>query len=305
MLRNDKNLSETDIRTEGSEMAFLVASLADKRPWLKTGTLCKSLERHKMLHLGVAKMVPPFEIVRMKLGGTYFLAGLGGEGRVIVDGRWKTCSPGQAFLLPPGTLHAFEAMPRQDWEFCWIRFQEDLPGQPIADANSPVLASFDGRPLRHAILGLHEEAKGPARGEMEAHWLDLIFRHIQIFAGPHQLDPRLQQLFKEVGETIGQAWENQKMAAKACLSERQLERLCIRQLGRTPRQHLIWLRMHRAAAMLAQGELKIEAIAHEVGYSNPFVFSSTFKRCMGWAPSEYPRRVMATQLTSKPAPSSS
>ncbi len=184
MLRNDKNLSETDIRTEGSELAFLVASLADKRPWLKTGTLCKSLERHKMLHLGVAKMVPPFEIVRMKLGGTYFLAGLGGEGRVIVDGRWKTCSPGQAFLLPPGTLHAFEAMPRQDWEFCWIRFQEDLPGQPIADANSPVLASFDGRPLRHAILGLHEEAKGPARGEMEARWLDLIFRHIQIFAGP-------------------------------------------------------------------------------------------------------------------------
>ncbi|MBT3469511.1 MAG: helix-turn-helix transcriptional regulator, partial [Opitutae bacterium] len=70
-----------------------------------------------------------------------------------------------------------------------------------------------------------------------------------------------------------------------------LERLCLRQLGRTPRQHLIWLRMHRAAILLSSTNQKIETIAFEVGYANPFAFSSTFRRCMGWSPSNYPGRL--------------
>ena len=35
---------------------------------------------------------------------------------------------------------------------------------------------------------------------------------------------------------------------------------------------------------------KIEAIAETVGYENPFVFSNTFKKWIGWRPSEYRRR---------------
>ena len=87
--------------------------------------------------------------------------------------------------------------------------------------------------------------------------------------------------------------DNARMARAACVGERQLERLCLRQLGRTPRQHLIWLRMHRAAELLSEGRLKIEAVANEVGYANSFVFSTTFKRCMGWKPSGYPGLGMA------------
>ena len=62
------------------------------------------------------------------------------------------------------------------------------------------------------------------------------------------------------------------------------------QLGRTPRQQLICLGMRRAADLLAEREAKVETIAARVGYRNPFVFSTTFKRVMGWPPSEYPGR---------------
>lgn len=55
-------------------------------------------------------------------------------------------------------------------------------------------------------------------------------------------------------------------------------------------QQFIWLRMRRAAELLQTTDAKIEAIAREVGYQNPFVFSTTFKRCLGWSPSEYPGR---------------
>ncbi len=287
-----KTMLKTDIRTVGSEQTILRSSIKDRSDWIIGSPICSSLERHKILHLGAARMQPPFEIVRSKLGGSYFLAGLAGDGRVLVDGRWKTCHPGQAFLLSPGTMHAFHSMPGKAWSFCWVRFQDDTLSSPVAEANSPVLASFDGETFRHAILGLHEEATGGARPEMEMLWLELVYRYVDDFAKPQLLDSRLLRLLAKVEASLGDAWNNEKMARVACLSERQLERLCFRQLGRTPRQHLIWLRMHRAAALLSSSDQKIETIALEVGYSNPFVFSSTFKRCMGWYPSRYPGRVV-------------
>jgi AraC-like DNA-binding protein len=81
------------------------------------------------------------------------------------------------------------------------------------------------------------------------------------------------------------------MAREVHLSEKQLERLCRRELGRTPRQQLIWLRMRRAAELLADDTRKIANVTAGVGYENPFVFSIAFKRCMGWLPSEHSSRV--------------
>ena len=66
-------------------------------------------------------------------------------------------------------------------------------------------------------------------------------------------------------------------------------------MGRPPRQQLIWLRMRHAAALLAHGDAKVETVAARVGYQNPFVFSRTFKRVMGWPPSEYPGRGAASK----------
>ncbi|MBT4224585.1 MAG: AraC family transcriptional regulator [Opitutae bacterium] len=291
MSKSDIILSETDIRTVGSEQTILRSSIKDKREWIMGSPVCTSLSRHQILHLGVARMLPPFEIVRSKLGGSYFLAGLSGEGRVLVDGRWKKCLSGQAFLLHPGTMHAFCAEKGKPWSFCWVRFQDDTLSPPVAEANSPVLASFDGETFRHAILGLHKEATTRTRPEMETLWLGLVNRYINDFAKPQLLDSRLLWLFEKVEDSLGEAWNNRKMARVACLGERQLERLCLRQLGRTPRQHLIWLRMHRAAILLSSTNQKIEPIAFEVGYANPFAFSSTFRRCMGWSPSNYPGRL--------------
>ena len=286
MLKIDNHLSETDIRSPGSVQQILRSSTVDKRDWIQNAPVCESLKRHNILHLGVATMKPPFEIVRMKLGGSYFLAGLEGKGRCIIDGRWKSCSPGQAFLLPPGTMHAFESLPKNDWSFCWVRFKEGA----VEEANSPVLASFNCEAFRHAILGLFNEATNGQRPGMELLWSDVVYRYIQEFAEPSFLDNRLQQLFRQVEESIAENWSNERMAQVACIGERQLERMCLKQLGRTPRQHLIWLRMHKAATLLNEGDLKVESIAAEVGYANPFTFSNTFKRYMGWPPSDYPSR---------------
>ena len=290
MSHPDQQLSETDIRPAGAVVAMIRADAEDSRAWLKGAVVCTALAVRQIRHLAVAHMPSPFEIVRTKLGGSYFLACFGGEGRVLVDGRWTKCRPGQAVLLPPGTLHAFHTAPDQAWDFCWVRYQERAGQRPLAAAPTPVVARFDPEPLRHAILGLHRECSSARDPAAMDRWVDLVQHYVQSFSEPASLDPRLWTLWERVSSSLDHSWTITEMAKSVHLSEKHLQRLCQKELGRSPRQQLIWLRMRRAAELLRLRSSKIETIAAAVGYHNPFVFSTTFKRIMGWSPSEYPGR---------------
>lgn len=290
MSATDPRLSETDIRSPAAEVRTVRADDDDTRPWLAGAPVCPALARVQVRHLGVARMPAPFEIVRSRLGGSYFLACFAGEGRVLVDGAWVPCRRGQAALLPPGTLHAFHTVKGGRWEFCWVRYQE-RPGQkPLAAAHTPVVASYDPEPLRLAVLGFHHECTTAAVPAAVDAWIGLIVHYVERFARPAGMDDRLWRLWERVASDLARPWTVTEMAAEVHLSEKQLQRLCHKELGRNPRRQLIWLRMRHAAELLVSSGAKIETIAAQVGYQNPFVFSTTFKRVMGWTPSEYPGR---------------
>ena len=290
MRRTDTHLSETDIRSPRAQASIVRSDVADARPWLAAAPVCTALAHHAIRHVAVADMPAPFKIVRTRLGGSYFLASFGGEGRVLIDGRWTRCSAGVGVLLPPGTLQAFHTPAKGRWQFCWVRYQERAGQKPLAAVQTPVVGRFDPEPLRLAILGLHHEcsaAKVPAAIE---HWVELVHGYVASFAHPASMDRRLWRLWEMVAASLDHPWTVGHMAEAATMSAKHLERLCRKALGRPPRQQLIWLRMRLAADLLTQSDAKIETIAGRVGYQNPFVFSTTFKRVMGFSPSEYPGR---------------
>lgn len=290
MSATDAELSETDIRSPEASTWTVRADVEDDRAWLEGSPVCAGLEHCQVRHLGVAEMPWPFKIVRTKLGGSYFLACFGGEGRVLVDGCWVACRPGQAALLAPGTLHALHAVRGGRWDFCWVRYQERAGQKPLAAAQTPVIAAYDAEPLRLAILGLHRECTTVKSPPVIEGWIGLIHQYVVRFAHPASLDGRLWKLWEKVAASLEHPWTVTEMASEAHLSEKQLQRLCLKELGRNPRRQLIWLRMRHAAELLTNSHAKVETVASRVGYQNPFVFSTTFKRVMGWSPSAYPGR---------------
>ncbi|MFT5104617.1 MAG: AraC-like DNA-binding protein [Pseudoalteromonas tetraodonis] len=293
MLRNDKDLSETDIRHPESCMLTVRADDAgDGRPWHDAGARCRLLDGYHIEHAGVGRMPAPFEIVRTALGGSYFLSCFGGSGEVLVNGRWETCGVGEAFLLAPGTLHAFRATTGGRWDFSWVRYREVAGQKPVARASSPVMARFPAQPFLHAVSGLYHASAAPeARPAAVAQWVDLVHNYVLEYAQPAGGDARLDRVWEAVGRDLAADWSTASMAEIAHVSEKQLERLCKRDLGRTPRQHLIALRMHRAAELLTSTDATVESIAAAVGYQNPFTFSTRFRRFSGWPPSRYPARL--------------
>lgn len=274
----------------GNRLWAVRSTAEDRRRFLADSPVCAALARYHIAHLGVQEACDPYRIVRTNQQGTFFLACVEGEGRVLADGRWQRVGAGTACLLLPHMLNAFHAVAGRRWRFCWVRYRDAAHQQPVVPASSPRVAKFDASALQHAILGLHHECAGAAAPETLLHWIELAQAYVGRFVRPWQTESRLAQVWEEVAARLAEDWSLERLAGLARMSGEHLRRLCQRELGRSPKQHVTFLRVRRAAELLSTTRLKVEVVAQEVGYQNPFVFSTTFKRWTGWRPSDYPGR---------------
>ncbi len=291
----DAELSDITVHNPRARMRGVRAPHVEPRPWIESFPVCHILTQYQIIHVGVHETPAPMKIVRTKQTTTYFLACYGGKGQVMVDGRWRVCRAGFACLLPAHTLNAFEALPGSKWQFCWVCYQRPTEQRPISDSTTPVMARFDPLPLHSAILGLMYECNGPGQPTLIQEWADLIHAYVLRFAQPSDQPDQLRMLWERVAAQLADEWSLARLAREAGYSNEHLRRLCRRQLGRSPMHQVTYLRMRRATELLATTELTIEAIAHEVGYHNPFVFSNAFTKWIGWRPSEYRRRKTANK----------
>ncbi len=257
------------------------------REWIVRAEQCPALRLHHIRHVGIADAAVPYEMVRTNLSGSYMLACVSGSGRILLDGRWQVCGEGWACLAPPHVLHAFHAVPRTRWGFCWVRYEQPDEQKPVISSASPVLARFNGRPLHSAIQGLHDEMTVKADPILVQHWVELIQGYVIRFAQPWHVDDRLWHIWEAVDRQLAEPWTLEKLCRLAHCSSEHLRRLCRQQLGRSPMHQVTYLRMRRAASLLASTNDKIGTISETIGYQNPFVFSNTFKKWIGWRPSEY------------------
>lgn len=258
----------------------------DTHQWVVRGEDCSALRQRHISHVGVGDAAVPYRIVRTNLSGASFRATLGGEGRILLDGRWRPHKRGMTSLASAHTLHAFHAIPSQRWQYCWVRYTSESPRSKLG-VLSPVIRAFDGEPVRHAIMGLVQEMQGAGDAANCVLWVDLIERYVDRFAEPWQDEKRLISLWAKVQADLAHAWTLKKLAGLAALSTEHLRRRCQRSMGRSPMQQLTVLRIQHAAHMLATTDEKIEAVAHSVGYQNPFAFSNTFKKITGMRPSSF------------------
>lgn len=285
--------------------AFGVRAGAWKPPaWLKGLPLCPALGQHQILHMGVARVSGAIDFAgaggdaRPPTGQTScFVACLSGEGRLGVDGRWYRCSAGTAYFVPGSRMGGMvPGMSGKSWEFCWVcrleRSESEYMRGPVE------MAWFDPLPLRYAIEGLACECKGEAVPKDIQYWADLIDSYVMRIARRGPEHQSLTALWERVSADLDADWNLPRLAREAGYSCGHLGRLCRRAFGRSPMHQVTWLRMRRAAEMLATTNLTVEAVAQQVGYANPFVFSNAFMRWVGWRPSDY-RRKNNKQFTSR------
>lgn len=289
MIDAESSIHPEDNEILGASTRYQVvrSDVSDQRDWMQDGPICPLLGQHHISHCGIMEAVPPFEIVRADQNGTFMLACLAGEGVVLTDGRWKIIRPGQACLLPPFVMNALKCLPGNTWTFAWVRYREERETRPIVSSTSPITGNFSPAPLKAAIEGLHFECQAENGAAALHHWSELVHHYVLRFAQPHTSDDRLWRVWQRVETDLARQWTLDELADIACLSGEHLRRLCRKELGRSPMQHLTHLRLQRARHLLSITDDKVEVIARAVGFESAHTFSNTFHKWIGRRPSEF------------------
>ena len=109
------------------------------------------------------------------------------------------------------------------------------------------------------------------------------FRHPQI----ERICYDMQQKFKNPDYKVSGA------ARKAGISDVYFRRLFKEELGMSPLQYLITLRIAHAKNLITYEKKSVSEVASESGFSDIYYFSRMFKKATGFTPTEYRRYVNA------------
>lgn len=255
--------------------------------WALDAKQCAELNAHRIAWLGLDTVYAPYSRVRLSPSGSFILACLEGEGRVLLEGRWERVTAGSLCLAPPRVLNAFHAVPKRRWVFAWIRYHEEPWVKPLVGADSPLRLTAGAEDLGRMIAGLRAEWDGVRDAALVHHWVSLVQGFAERLARPWRSGSRVAVLWETVARDLTADWKLTRLAAECSLSAEHLRRVCRRELGRTPMEHVTYMRIQRAQELLETTEEKLDAIAPQVGYHSAVVFSRAFTRYVGLTPSEY------------------
>ncbi|MEX0669389.1 MAG: AraC family transcriptional regulator [Pirellulales bacterium] len=260
---------------------------AGTRQWSLTRDDCTELATHRIMHLGMTDAAVPYRRVRLRPTGSFVMVCHEGRGRILLDGRWQSSRKGVACLAPPRVLNAFHALPGSRWQFAWIRFDEPEHVRPLVTAASPVRVRCDADTLWRIMSGLRAEWESGQESRLIHHWIELAHGEARRIAQPWRVDDRLWEVWDEVAHDLAASWTLDTLAARYRASKEQFRRVCLRDLGRSPMQHLTSLRIERAQHLLTATQDKVESIAQQLGFKDASVFSRAFKRWVGRSPKSY------------------
>ena len=279
-----------DITIIGERTSHRAVRRPDSAPqlWAEETPVCPVLARHHMLHLGVVEAVAPYRFARRSTRAFELLACFGGEGRILVDGAWRSFGPGAAALMPQNSVAGYFATGREPWKLVWVCYRWPESRLALSSPGASVLASHDPMPLLHAVEGLRHEClrPDPELTCMEQ-WCSLVHLQVLRFTRPWRGADSMRQLWERVAASLDEDWTLARLAGAAGCCEEALRRRCQREFGRSPAQQLAFLRLSRAAELLLGTDAKLEVIAGAVGYGDAFAFSTAFKKWCGLPPREF------------------
>ena len=99
-------------------------------------------------------------------------------------------------------------------------------------------------------------------------------------------DPCIARSLELIHNLPNHPWDLVGLAAMVGLSRAAFAKRFNDLMGEPPISYLSWWRLAIAADLLRTPDATVTAVAHQLGYANPFTFSNAFKRHHGVSPSQ-------------------
>lgn len=242
--------------------------------------------------------VPPFSSIGLILQG---------EGVICIDKKPIHPTAGQLYLLPSNTLQTFSTSASDPYHKYFCHFEIschetdlfELIHLPLCvDSPDPERSEALFREMIDALNGNDILSALKAKQAL----LNLLCHYMEccspetISLAAQDFDSPLSNAILYVQDHLSEQITVSEMAQAAGYHVSHFTQLFQKQMGISPGQFIQKKKSDTAAQLLTSTDLPVAEIADSLGFSNPFYFSSFFKKQTGMTPSAYRTIYLRTYL---------
>ena len=222
-----------------------------------------------------------------------------GKGWFEVDGKRQVVTPNFYFILPAGTSHAYGPDHSTPWSIYWLHFSGDKASYFIDRPNQAIEIDISQNTRFSDRILLFEEIY---RNLEMGYSIDNLgytsiclwhmlgsFRYLSQFRKIKEVlqqDP-VSRSIEFMRTHLSQKLSLDDIAAHCGLS---LSHFCLlfkKKTSRTPLNYLTYLRIQQVCQLLDFTPMKINEVARQTSFDDPFYFTRVFTKTMGASPAKY------------------
>lgn len=224
-----------------------------------------------------------------------------GKGWYQLNDTKYSVQENQFFFVPKHTPHSYGADEKDPWTVYWIHFSGNFANLYVKN-HSTVTTIYQSanNNTRESILVFEEIYHTLTCGFNEDnlhHSCSTLYYFLNSFnyCNKHHLTYRknesvLKESIRFMQANLEKNISVKDMSENVNLSESYFFSLFKKQIGYTPLNYLINLRMKVACDMLYYTNLKVNQICPKVGINDPLYFSKLFTKVLGFSPTEYRKK---------------
>lgn len=263
-----------------------VLKVIERKSWDLKLNFCGYAKTHPLHSFGPA--VRPHYLIHYVLSG---------EGYYYIGNQQYHIRPGQGFLIEPDVLTFYQAHGTNPWEYVWIGFSGEMAIDVLykigLNAEVPVFTHENRQEIKELIDSMMACNTMSVSDELKRNGLlYLLFSCLSENRSAIRLDDRNNNVYiQKAVEFIKNNYHTNikvsDIADYVCLNRSYLYTLFTQNLSMTPQEYLNTFRLTKACELLGLTEYPVGSIAVSCGYSDPVVFSKSFRKSFGKTPSQY------------------
>lgn len=203
------------------------------------------------------------------------------------EGARVELGPEQTVLIPPYTRYS--SGNRQKFRHFYVHFEAPPPFDRICRG----ILTFPAAGIRKFLRKFQAAVPGTRPlllREMLYHYLGEIPAGQFLEPGRSILEPRIELAIELMNEQLKQPRSNRELCRRSGLNLNDFYRKFREELGITPKQYQLSLRMDFAREQLLHSDAALEEIAEQTGFADRFQFSKAFRRFYAIPPAAYRKK---------------
>lgn len=235
-----------------------------------------------------------YKIYRRKSGCMVAEYIISGEGTVILDGKQYYAREGDIYMLPPGRDHLYYSDNANPWVKIWFNARGPLIDGLFSAYDSRTMAVFPQAGGGEFITRIHDIGRDDSNSAREKHekaavvFHELLqYLHAKYYTREKNYSQETALLKEYIDNHVTRNITLKELGDMVYLSESQIIRIFKRDLGITPYEYILSLKMEQAKLMLRSTGLMVKEIAFQLGFCDEHYFTYLFKQRMGKTPTGY------------------